>query len=215
MWNYYREKDMKKFSICNKFIIYGMVWSSSYKYSKEFKNVNVWKYNLNDVVWISINWNRKWRLWLDYFKDEINKCINDWCIRFVIDNKFDRAALNIKTGEGEEVAQMVENYITSIDTKERNPKATFHENYVRNGTIFEEGENGILLNNDAVAVLIDETLKKLSELSIRQAKSYMYVDEILVDYNDSNRMMRIKQDESLISSQPNSPFTTYFYAKDK
>jgi len=90
MWNYYREKDMKKFSICNKFIIYGMVWSSSYKYSKEFKNVNVWKYNLNDVVWISINWNRKWRLWLDYFKDEINKCINDWCIRFVIDNKFDR-----------------------------------------------------------------------------------------------------------------------------
>jgi len=132
-----------------------------------------------------------------------------------LDNKFDRAALNIKTGEGEEVAQMVENYIVSIDTKDRSPKATFHENYVRNGTIFEEGENGILLNNDAVAVLIDETLKKLSELSIRQAKSYMYVDEILLDYNDSNQMMRIKKDESLISPKLNPQYATYFYAKDK
>lgn len=132
-----------------------------------------------------------------------------------LDNKFDRAALNIKTGEGEKVTQMVENYIDSIDTKDRNPKATFHENYVRNGTIFEEGENGILLNSDAVDILIDETLKKLSELSIRQAKSYMYVDEILVDYNDSDQMMRIKKDESFISPQPNSPYATYFYAKDK
>lgn len=132
-----------------------------------------------------------------------------------LDNKFDRAALNIKTGEGEKVAQMVENYIASIDTKDRNPKATFHENYVRNGTIFEEGENGILLNSDAVDILIDETLKKLSELSIRQAKSYMYVDEILVDYNDSDQMMRIKKDESLISPQPNSSYAIYFYAKDK
>ncbi len=132
-----------------------------------------------------------------------------------LDNKFDRAALNIKTGEGEKVAQMVEEYITSIDTKGRSPKATFHENYVRNGSIFEEGENGILLNSDAVNILIDATLKKLSELSIRQAKSYMYVDEILVDYNDSNQMMRIKKDESLISPQSNSSYATYFYAKDK
>jgi len=132
-----------------------------------------------------------------------------------LDNKFDRAALNIKTGEGEKVAQMVEDYITSIDIKDRSPKATFHENYVRNGSIFEEGENGILLNSDSVDILIDETLQKLSELSIRQAKSYMYVDEILVDYNDSNQMMRIKKDESLISTQPNFPYATYFYVKDK
>jgi len=132
-----------------------------------------------------------------------------------LDNKFDRAALNIKTGEGEKVAQMVEEYITSIDTKGRSPKATFHENYVRNGSIFEEGENGILLNSDAVDILIDATLKKLSELSIRQAKSYMYVDEILVDYNDSNQMMRIKKDESLIAPQPDSSYATYFYTKDK
>jgi hypothetical protein len=130
-----------------------------------------------------------------------------------LDRKFDREAMSIKEGEGEEVAKLVEAYIQSLDSN-RLPKATFHKNCVRNGTIFEEGENGILLNNDAVAVLIDETLRKLKELSIRQAKSYMYVDEITVDYNDSNKMMRIKSDESSISPTLKGEYANYFYSKD-
>jgi hypothetical protein len=131
-----------------------------------------------------------------------------------LDKKFDREAMAIKEGEGEEVAKLVEEYIVSLDSS-RSPKATFHKNYVRNGTIFEEGENGILLNDDAVAILIDETLRKLRELSIRQAKSYMYVDEVSIDYNDSNKMMRIKNDESSISSTlGDAKYATYFYAKD-
>lgn len=132
-----------------------------------------------------------------------------------LDKKFDRAAMSVKTGEGEEVAKLIEAYIVSIDEKNRSPKATFHENYVRNGTIFEEGEVGILLNSDAVDVLIDVTISKLKELTIRQAKSYMYVDEVMVDYNDGSTMMRIKNDESSISNAPQSPYATYFYAKDK
>ena len=131
-----------------------------------------------------------------------------------LDKKYDRAAMTIKTGQGEKVAKLVEDYIVSLD-ESKAPKATFHENYVRNGTIFEEGENGILLNDDALTVLIEETLRKISELSIRQAKSYMYVDEVTVDYNDSSEMMRIKKDESLISKNPQSEYATYFYAKDK
>jgi hypothetical protein len=132
-----------------------------------------------------------------------------------LDKKFDREAMEIKTGEGEEVAKLIEEYIISIDTKNSSPKATFHENCVRNGTIFEEGENGILLNDDAVSVLIDETLRKLRELSIRQAKSYMYIDEVTVDYNDSTQMMRIKTDEGLVSSEPKANYAHYFYAKEK
>lgn len=132
-----------------------------------------------------------------------------------LDKKFDREAMQIKTGEGEEVAQLIEEYIISLDTKHRSPKATFHENCVRNGTIFEEGENGIILNDDAVAILIEETLRMLNELSIRQAKSYMYVDGITVDYNDSTQMMRIKKDESSISSEPKTNYAHYFYAKEK
>ncbi|MDD3596511.1 type I-Fv CRISPR-associated protein Cas7fv [Sulfuricurvum sp.] len=132
-----------------------------------------------------------------------------------LDKKFDRASMEIKKGEGEEVANLIEDYLQTIDQKNRTPKATFHENYVRNGTIFEEGENGILLNQDAMDILIDATLEKLSELVIRQAKSYMYIDEILVDYNDSNKMMRIKRDEGSVSSDKSSNYASYFYAREK
>jgi len=129
-----------------------------------------------------------------------------------LDKKFDRCAMVIKEGQGEEVAQVVQDYIQSLNS-DLNPQATYHQNYVRGGTIFEEGENGILLNNDAVKTLVEHTLKMISELSIRQAKSYMYVDEILVDYNESHKMMRIKHSEGDISEQAASDYATYFYAK--
>ncbi len=129
-----------------------------------------------------------------------------------LDKKFDRAAMVIKEGEGEQVAGAVQDFIQSLNP-ELNPVAAFHPNYVRKGTIFEEGEQGILLNDDAIQALVEHTLSRIAELSIRQAKSYMYVDEILVDYNDSNKMMRIKRDESCISEKPESEYACYFYTK--
>ncbi|MGD9718652.1 MAG: type I-Fv CRISPR-associated protein Cas7fv [Sulfurimonadaceae bacterium] len=132
-----------------------------------------------------------------------------------LDKKFDRASMDIKKGEGEEVAKLIENYLQTLDKKNRSPKASFHENYVRSGTIFEEGENGILLNQDAMDILVDATLEKLSDLVIRQAKSYMYVDEILVDYNDSSKMMRVKSDEGSVCSNKSSAYAIYFYPKEK
>ncbi|SOD20652.1 type I-Fv CRISPR-associated protein Cas7fv [Nitrosomonas ureae] len=129
-----------------------------------------------------------------------------------LDKKFDRASMVIKDGEGEKIAQAVQGFIKSIDSN-RNPKAVFHPNYVRAGTIFEEGEVGILLDNEAIDILVKETLRMIEELSIRQAKGYMYVDNLLVDYNDSNKMMRIKRNSSGINEEPKSPYTVYFYAK--
>lgn len=131
-----------------------------------------------------------------------------------LDKKFDRAAMVIKEGQGEEVATAVQSFIQSLnENAELEPLASFHPNYVRKGTIFEEGEVGILLNDDAIQVVVEETLRQLSELSIRQAKSYMYVDELLVDYNDSNKMMRIKRDPNAISEAPESEYAVYFAAK--
>ena len=129
-----------------------------------------------------------------------------------LDKKFDREAMEIKQGQGDEIAQGIQDFIQSLDSNLK-PVVTFSENYVRNGTIFEEGENGLLLNDDAIKALINHTLVMINELSIRQAKSYMYVDSVIVDYNDSNKMMRIKRDESDISEQPQSEFAHYFYAK--
>lgn len=129
-----------------------------------------------------------------------------------LDKKFDRAAMLIKEGEGEKIAQAVQDFIQSLDPS-RSPTATFHTNYVRQGTIFEEGENGILLDEVAVDIVVQETLQMLSELSIRQAKGYMYVDEIEVDYNDSHKMMRIKHSARDVSPEKNAPYAVYFYTK--
>jgi len=130
-----------------------------------------------------------------------------------LDKKFDREAMEIKQGQGEKVATAIQNYIKSLDP-ELNPVATFHENYVRLGTIFEEGENGILLDPIAIKILVEHTLDRIANLAIRQAKSYMYVENILVDYNDSHKMMRIKRSESEISEIPKSEFAAYFYQKE-
>ncbi len=128
-----------------------------------------------------------------------------------LDKKFDREAMEIKESQGDEVAGTINQYIQSLNS-ELSPQAIFHPNYVRKGTIFEEGEVGILLNDDAMKALIEHTLDKIRNLSIRQAKSYMYVDEVIVDYNDSPKMMRIKNDEGAISEECNGSFATYFYA---
>jgi len=129
-----------------------------------------------------------------------------------LDKKFDRASMIIKEGEGETIAEAIQNFIKTLEP-ERNPKAVFYKNYVRGGTIFEEGEVGILLDNEAVDILVNETIQMIGELSIRQAKGYMYVENVLVDYNDSHKMMRIKRTESDISQTPESEYAVYFYAK--
>ena len=129
-----------------------------------------------------------------------------------LDAKFDRASMIIKEGQGEEVAELVQQYIQSLNS-ELSPEAIFHPNYVRNGTIFEEGENGILLNQDAIQILVEETIRKIRELSIRQAKAYMYIDSVEVDYNDSSKMMRIKRSSDQVQASPQSDYAVYFYAK--
>lgn len=129
-----------------------------------------------------------------------------------LDKKFDRAAMIIKEGEGEQIAQAVQDFIKSLDSS-REPKAVFHSNYVRQGTIFEEGEAGILLDNTAIDILVKHTLSMLEELNIKQAKGYMYVDAVEVDYNDSNKMMRIKRNPEQVSPEPQADYAVYFYAK--
>lgn len=129
-----------------------------------------------------------------------------------LDKKFDRPAMIINEGEGEKLADAVQGFIKTLDPT-RQPKAIFHPNYVRQGTIFEEGEMGILLDNEAIDVLVNETIRLISELNIRQAKGYMYVDSIQIDYNDSHKMMRVKHSESDISQTPEMDYAVYFYAK--
>lgn len=129
-----------------------------------------------------------------------------------LDKKFDRASMIIKEGEGEKIAETVQAFIQQLDPS-RQPKAIFDANYVRKGTIFEEGEVGILLDNTAIDILVNETLNLLRELSIKQAKGYMYVESVEVDYNDSNKMMRIKRSPEQANLEPQMDYAVYFEAK--
>lgn len=131
-----------------------------------------------------------------------------------LDNKFDRCAMIIKDNQGEAVAQSVQDFIKSLNPQ-RDPKAVFNANYVRKGTIYEEGEVGILLDQEAISTLVETALDMIENLSIRQAKGYMYVDSIEVDYNDSNKMMRIKRSPQDVEPQPQSDYAVYFEGKSE
>ena len=131
-----------------------------------------------------------------------------------LDNKFDRASITIEDTEGEELAQKITDFIQSLDPSQE-PKAIFHENYVRKGTIFNIGEVGILLDDTAVDILINTTIQMLQDLAIKQAKGYMYIDQIDVDYNDSNKMMRIKRSpDEVIPTKDSLDYAVYFEGKN-
>ena len=94
--------------------------------------------------------------------------------------------------------------------------ATYHKNYVRNGSIFNEGEQGVLLNDAAVDTLVNTTIELLSDLSIRQAKGYMYVESIEVDYNSggAKSMMRVKHNPAeVISEKGTEEYALYYEGK--
>ena len=131
-----------------------------------------------------------------------------------LDDKFSRQAMmpNNKK-ESIEVAGHITDYLNRINGTDQ-AKAVYHENYVRRGAIFDIGEVGILLNDQAIDILVNETLARLRDLSIRQAKGYMYVDSVEVDYNDGSSgkdMLRIKTNPNSIKvNKGDSKYATYF-----
>lgn len=126
---------------------------------------------------------------------------------------FGRPAMMINNDkEGQEVATKLTEFLHSL-SEDNKAQATYHKNYVRQGSIFDEGEQGILLNDAAIDSLINQTLELIKNLSIRQAKGYMYVDEIEVDYNDggTKSMMRIKHSAEQIEPEKNGQNYAVYY----
>ncbi|QER40124.1 hypothetical protein F2A31_10530 [Acinetobacter suaedae] len=130
-----------------------------------------------------------------------------------LDKNFDRAAMIVdnKDNTGDKIAQRIQDFIKSLDPS-REPKAIFNEKYARKGSIYKEYEAGVLLDNTAIDILVNEMLKMLEELVIKQAKGYMCVDTVEVDYNDSHKMMRIKQPklQGQVNSEPLTDYAIYY-----
>jgi hypothetical protein len=132
----------------------------------------------------------------------------------VLDGRFDRAAMNTSKVDAQALAKSIQNVLQATDSN-LSPTVTFDETYVRNGTIFSEGEAGLLLNGDAIAILVDVMLDMIKDLSIQQAKGYMSVTSVLVDYNNSSKMMRIKRDKDNIDEEQVEDFAKYYAPKGK
>jgi hypothetical protein len=131
-----------------------------------------------------------------------------------LDKKFDRESIQIKNEkEGVELAKEITEYLRSLSIDSDDSIVAEFGTYTRVGSIFNEGEVGILLSNSAVALLVDITLEMLQELSIQQAKGWMSVDTLDVDYNNSKTMMRIIRDPSSVNEELEDIKYAVYYQK--
>lgn len=140
--------------------------------------------------------------------------INIEQLQFIsLSSAYGQEAMEITTNkEGEELAKKIEEYIQSLDHANGDIKAEYSSNWVRKGTIFADGQKGILLNEAAIDTLVKQMLSMIENLSFTQAKGYMTVDSLEVDYNDFNsakQMFRIK-DGSDVNNNKNEDYAIYF-----
>ncbi len=131
-----------------------------------------------------------------------------------LDKKFDREALVIKNDkEGEALAKELTSFIASLDLNSNADVNVEYGEFVRVGTIYNEPEKGLLLNDAAISILVDLMLEMIEELSIKQAKGWLSVSSVELDYNDSNKMMRIIQHPESVSEEKENVYATYYTKK--
>lgn len=129
-----------------------------------------------------------------------------------LDSVYDRAAAVIKSeSDGHFIENQINEFLKDLDFDEKyNAKCEFGK-YVRKGSIYGVPETGILFNQDAINLLISEMIDKISELNIRQGQGYMNVDSVLIDYNDSKKTMRIKNNiESINNDKKDIEYAVYY-----
>jgi hypothetical protein len=127
------------------------------------------------------------------------------------DNVFGRAAILSTSDNLKDLATKITENISNI-AKELGlsvmPVAEYGF-WKKKGRVISEGEWGILLNQDAIHVLVEWTIDKIKNLYIHQAKSLMKVESVLCDYNFGNHF-RIKRDITSSSSFKNGDYEIYF-----
>lgn len=148
-------------------------------------------------------------------KYEAYGSINIEQLQFIsLSNANGQEAMIITTDkEGKELATKIENYIKSLEFSDDDVKAEYHKNWKRKGTIFAEGQKGIVLNDNAIDALVKQMLSMISSLGFSQAKGYMYVDDVEIDYNNFSKpkdMFRIKTGAGETNPKKTEDYAEYF-----
>lgn len=116
----------------------------------------------------------------------------------------------ITEDEGYSLAESITSYLRSLDFEgAKSPKAVFANNYVRINAVSKAGEAGILLNDDAISLLVEEVLSLLRDLYISRSRAYVEVKDFIVDYNDG-KPMRIKTQLDSIDSEKSTNYAVYY-----
>ena len=114
--------------------------------------------------------------------------------------------------QGVELAEKITQYLKTLDFEDKYaPKAVFSNNYVRVNAICKEGEAGILLNDDAIELIVKEILALIEDIFINKSDADLKVTEVKVDYN-SGSAMRIKYHEEDIETEKDENFAVYYEA---
>ena len=119
----------------------------------------------------------------------------------------------ITEGEGKSLAEAITSYLKTLDFDGvKSPEAVFSNNYVRINAVSKAGEAGILLNDDAVSLLVEEVLSLIRDLYISRSRAYVEVKDFIVDYNDG-KPMRIKTQLDSIDSEKSTNYAVYYEAQ--
>ena len=127
-----------------------------------------------------------------------------------LENSLGRSSFSetVSIAEGELLAKEMTNFLFALSGND-NAKAVFVTQAIRHGTFARNGEAGILLNQEALDVLVKEVIDMISSLFIRQGKGYLRVTNVVVDYNTS-QPLRIEQNAGFAQEKGDNTYAMYY-----
>ena len=129
-----------------------------------------------------------------------------------MENSLGRSAFDhqVSIEIGEQVAKKITQFLGDIAPAGSAPQARFVKKAVRIGSISKVGDAGIVLNDDAIRLVVAQVRELMECLCVRQGKGYLQVTNVQVDFNNGGRVFRSEADPTLADAQGSAPFAIYY-----
>ncbi|MGK0289824.1 MAG: hypothetical protein ACI86H_001271 [bacterium] len=102
-----------------------------------------------------------------------------------------------------EIQKVIKEYLQKLGAdldKSKKPDISVGD-FERKGSLIPSHEFGLLLNQDAIGLLVQDVIRRFNDLSIVQGKGFMRVDDVKVHYNSGNKAMVVKRSDNLTESK--------------
>ena len=129
-----------------------------------------------------------------------------------MENSLGRSAFDhqVTVETGTAVAAKITQFLSDIAASGLTPQARFVKKAVRIGAVSKVGDAGIVLNDDAIRVVVGQISELIQGLCIRQGKGYLQVTDVTVDFNSGNRVFRSEATPTIADGQGLGPFAVYY-----